>query len=686
MRYVLRPLQNLRPHQLFLAIVTVLIAFVIPLTVYVLQQQQHFKEYAGMMMGGIVDNCKINNVNATEQMAFCDQFIVPAKGANRGRGGDLDSTRWSFNRLTQDVNSGAINDFAPSEAQFCRIKKIVVPDNDSFICGLEFGEPNHWMESMNDDGNYVMNSARITQPFDFSGRTGIISFDVDAHSLGPHDVWPEVWITEEPMQGPHLDHPATHQFPKKAVGFIINADCGDQTGKSNSLSDIEIFNNYVANSLDVDQCDPNSIFTTEPDNANHFEIHISQTSIEFWGSNAGGGNFRKLQAFNNLAIPFTRGYVHFQHAQYNAAKFGPINTGTFHWHALGFDGPVLPADRTYEVPDSLTKSDNNINIGYITPFDYTFHNVDLSNAKQAYLALNTYYFDNTPSIAYTINGSQHTYSNAMSSPGGFQWNYVQIPLNLAELKQGANSITINTSGNCNYGCTILANIDLDIVLQENAPFTKFMNPPVPCVTAYPGFIAASCNGTPMPSMVMPTMTPVPTVLPTPTLRPTSTPIPTQPAKGGVLGNNIQGSLDDSSDANFMDGSLFAMGNRTKTTSVMSVYVGTIESSPHNQYQVAIYSDKNGNPKQLITRSSIGVLKANSWNTIAIAATLQAGKSYWFMYNTNGTDISMNNMKYNINDSNRIAWSLKEQPFGIWPAKFGAVSKQQGLFSIYVVFQ
>ncbi len=464
---------------------------------------------AQMMMGATKDDCKINNIASTEMMAFCDQFIMPATGAQRGRGGDLDISRWSFARLTSDINptQGAFNTFPAVNAQFCRINKTLVADNDSFFCGLEFNEPNHWMEAFNDNGNYVMDSARITQPFDFSGRTGVISFNVDAHTLGEHDIWPEVWITDEPMQAPHLDHPGTHQFPKNGVGFIMNgAPCGSTTfdGKHNALRNISVFKNYVQSDLGTSF----NCFTTEPDMANHFEIHISQNIIEFWGSDKDGTNFKKRDTFN-VNLPFTRGYLHFQHAQYNAAKDGPTNTGTFHWHGLGFDGPVIPADRTYQVPDSLTKNGTGVNTAYGTPLSYTYNNVNLSNVKQAYLSLNTYFFDNTQAIDYTINGTTHTYTNP--APTGWQWGYVTIPLNLAELKTESNVVKIATTGSCHFSCTPIANIDLDLVLNDNAPFTKFVNPPVPCVTPYPGYTAAPCDGVMPPSTPIPSMTPMPSM-------------------------------------------------------------------------------------------------------------------------------------------------------------------------------
>ena len=49
----------------------------------------------------------------------------------------------------------------------------------------------------------------------------------------------------------------------------------------------------------------------------------------------------------NLNLSFTRGFVHFQHAQYNAAKAVDgvslsARHQTYHWDNIGFDGPVLP--------------------------------------------------------------------------------------------------------------------------------------------------------------------------------------------------------------------------------------------------------------------------------------------------------------------------------------------------------
>ena len=94
-----------------------------------------------------------------------------------------------------------------------------LPDNDSFICGQQFGESNHWMEGMNDQDSYVNSLFRILQPFDFAGRTSTLDFSVDAETQGSHSAWIEAWLTADPQQVPHEDFPGTQIFPPAGRQF-----------------------------------------------------------------------------------------------------------------------------------------------------------------------------------------------------------------------------------------------------------------------------------------------------------------------------------------------------------------------------------------------------------------------------------------------------------------------------------
>jgi len=239
-------------------------------------------------------------------MAFCDAFQARLPG---GRGGDLDESKWSYARLSQETNpsQGTVNKFVPVNAEFCMTHQVRLADNDSFVCGQEFGESNHWMEGIYDNGSYVMDSNRITQPFDFAGRTGTLDFSVDAKSTGSHGSWIEVWLTDQPVQAPHTDKPSTHNFPRSGLGFEFDMpeSCpGGMTGhQANSMRLVDEFHNYVNTVHNV----ASPCFSTQDDKANHFQIKVAVDHVEVWVSDAGGANFLRI-ATVPVALDFTRGY------------------------------------------------------------------------------------------------------------------------------------------------------------------------------------------------------------------------------------------------------------------------------------------------------------------------------------------------------------------------------------------
>lgn len=98
------------------------------------------------------------------------------------------------------------------------------------------------------------------------------------------------------------------------------------------------------------------------------------------------------------------------------------------------------------------------------------------------------------------------------------------------------------------------------------------------------------------------------------------------------------------------------------------------------FQVAIYSDNSSRPGNLVTSSATGTLIANSWNTLAVAATLIANTSYWLMYNTNGLSSGVNNMRMDNGDQG--AWSNSSTSFGAWPSVFGLSTLALQNWSIY----
>src|SRR5882724_1352147 len=101
----------------------------------------------------------------------------------------------------------------------------------------------------------------------------------------------------------------------------------------------------------------NGCANTSPGLLNHFEIQISQSRIDVYGSDFSTDNGNtfpnyKLLYSANINLPFTRGYVHFNARNHATIKYGFGPDVVFHWDNLGFDGPVIAAPRAYEIPDN----------------------------------------------------------------------------------------------------------------------------------------------------------------------------------------------------------------------------------------------------------------------------------------------------------------------------------------------
>jgi hypothetical protein len=416
--------------------------------------------------------------------AFCDTFDQRQAG---GRGGDLDPARWSVARLgASNLGQGMYDELFPATEQYCAsLRTHVLPDRDSFVCGPQFHEPSHWMTSLNDAGGAPVIAARILQPFDFANRTGTIAFDVDAKTAGSHTWWPELWISDRPEALPHDTIPETGPplAPRNGIGVVFaGANCPTRAlgGKSptdrsvgwGAVSRIDLVRGYQGHDVEF-QPVQQPCFRVLADHANHFELRLSRQRLELWGSDY-TSNFgvtfprlRRLLIATGLNLPFTRGWVSFEQAHYNAHKGGVSSMQTYHWHGLGFDGPVLPAERAYQVPDALqkrfvwpskTKYDG-YNLGY--PLDgraFALRGVDLGGAQTAWLSLTLAKEDDgVPHLRFRLNGGAwQTYADPRGSMG-YASVAMLVPLQLAELRSGTNTLQLSGDGSSRAS---VANIDL----------------------------------------------------------------------------------------------------------------------------------------------------------------------------------------------------------------------------------
>ena len=151
----------------------------------------------------------------------------------------------------------------------------------------------------------------------------------------------------------------------------------------------------------------------------------------------------------------------------------------------------------------------------------------------------------------------------------------------------------------------------------------------------------------------------------------------------TIGNTVAGTLIDDTDSNHLNGSRVTTGAGPVALSSLSVHVGSVSAAPNNQYQLAVYTDAAGSPGTLVASTGSGTLTANSWNSLPVAGvTLGAGTSYWFVYNSNGTGASVNNMNYSSGALGQGGYSSTGVPFGTWPASFGPVVKDRLVYSLY----
>jgi hypothetical protein len=411
--------------------------------------------------------------------AFCDNFDVPSPG---GRGGDRDETKWSVSRVTNQVN--------PGQGQFIAVPLAVglicgqevtgiTPSDDYRICKGTDGP--RITQTMYDGGGTVVSSFRARQAFDFAGRTGVIAFDLGGRVAGGHGFWPEVLIQDEPSPAPYQDLPDLKPFPRNAIGIELGGQTNCETNQPipyfhNRVSGLKIINDFAVTTLGpADLTADYGSGKGEPpciplsnELMNHYELRLSQTSIELWATDPGAdrSTLRLILKKEGLNLPFTRGYVNFQQAHYNAGKDDHSLHGTpmtFSWGNIGFDGPVQPMERGYDVQNSNQAwKDGWTNVGFEigtdTAASFDFDTVDLTGATEASVNMNVFDFPSGTTLKFRFNEGEWQ-SLASTLPDGEHQRSLHIPIPLEQLRPGKNKLELMRTGSAGL---VAGNIDLTV--------------------------------------------------------------------------------------------------------------------------------------------------------------------------------------------------------------------------------
>jgi hypothetical protein len=438
-----------------------------------------------------------------DQPAFCEKFETPKPG---GRGGDLDEARWSFSRWGHEWEHLWVRVPASTypdhlfPATFCGAPfSNIGPGEDVRICdgvGVDGTTSHQLNEVFDDQEDFGFNSMRIRQPFDFTDRTGKVVWDVDA-KINPlnvgHGWWIEVWITEDPSPMPYHEAPTVTSFPRNGLGLALRfgGACEQELDGpwQSALETVHVTKDHqLVHAYDYwsfASAYETRCFRTFDGKLNHFELRVSKDALELWVADYDDPASLALRArVEDLDLPFTRGYVHLQHAHYNAQKDGlegcgsgggdltqcPTRSQTFRWDNIGFDGPTYPLPRAYDVPDNDEPRGSGTMLGYdLGPNAraFTLDDVDVSGGLRAWLAFDVMQPAGA-TFEYRFNGNPwHSFvlpETAGVTPDASIHGYA-LEAPLAELVSGTNVIEVRSPEPGPWVPEGIGNIDLTIEVQ-----------------------------------------------------------------------------------------------------------------------------------------------------------------------------------------------------------------------------
>jgi len=435
--------------------------------------------------------CQFQTADQPLNVAFCDTFEQP-RGSGADRSGDLFGTVWGVSRISSATNpsQGQLNNFAPVDMQKCTTTPTVLPDSDVAICNGQL------VEAVNDNEGQTILAMYPKQPFDIAGRTGTATFDVSADSEGGHAAWPTFVYTDQPVPAPYSVASTIATQARNSFGFTLAADCSSADNQfcmncpnlnQTSVDTMFVTRNYVPSSLTFKQLGcvarPSS-----PNQLNHFEVRISQAQVQVWGSDPGSTVLRELAQADNANLPLTRGLIWIEDVHYNANKFNDQRSHTFGWDNVGFDGPVLPRDLTFDVVEPKTvNSDGTLRLGWSAPSDATraVQVLGVYNVAQAQGAavLFTWSAYNPVVPSIRVNGGAWHGTAWPLNTLSWSWKTIAVPVPLAEIHTGTNTIEFKTADPTLGAGIAIANVDLLLIGAGGAPCN--INPSQACGTPTP---------------------------------------------------------------------------------------------------------------------------------------------------------------------------------------------------------
>ncbi len=440
------------------------------------------------------------------QPAFCDTFDAPHPTGNRS--GDLDGDVWGVSRYTQNWQLGGNMGWGVPNVALCG-QQVTGPTGDVRVCNGQL------REAVSDLGSVATLAMYPKQPFDFTGRTGRVVFDVTNNTRGGHAAWPEFWLTDKPTPAPMVHPDQVLTWPANGVGVIFDGTNGVCPAGKWTVGHYYIVANYDPTYLNPTAIRGCVALASGPDGAlNHVEIRLSASGIEVYATDPGSSSLVWISTLSRT-LPITRGLAWINDAHYNGNKDGAgQGTNVFTWDNFGFDGPFTYQDRSFDVLDGAKSCGTScVNTAFNAGTVLHTLPVDAGLLANATGALVTFNVGGVWSVPATVNVTLNGHAHALTTPGP-QPRTLSLSVPKSEVVAGPNTLQIDVP-------TVNVNIILVAAVTGGAPSPS----PTPSSTSTPVPTATNTStATPPP---LPTSTPTASATPSPTatLTPTSTPTP-----------------------------------------------------------------------------------------------------------------------------------------------------------------
>lgn len=413
------------------------------------------------------------------RIAFCDTF-GKAAASNSSRSGALNPTVWGASEISvlDDPSQGADNEFVPATSSVCGNQTLLPPENIQICNG-------HLFDTANDGHSQIVVAMYPRQPFDIAGRTGDVTFDVANDTLGSHAAWPTFVYTDQPVPAPYTTAPGMNTFARNSFGFTMDGTDGVCPSGQWSVGSMLVTRNYALDQIGVG-ASPDGTFvqdgcvteSSDPDVMSHVEVQMSVGQVTIWASNAGSTHLVKIAELDGAHLPLTRGLVWLEDSHYNAGKYPPgQRNNTFGWDNLGFDGPILPRDRGFDVPGSNTRHDTgSLNTGWewddqdVSVRTLPVDRASLAKAQGALVEFNWFAYDQTvPTIS--LNGHQPISTTWPFPDADGGWRTLAVAVPLSDVVAGRNTITVERARSAEGS---IANFDL--ILQGAGGVPSCLDP------------------------------------------------------------------------------------------------------------------------------------------------------------------------------------------------------------------